>query len=205
MAPVMLIRSKGAKETTKGVMKDLSKMIKTVEETQFDLKEKFGLLATYMDINECDTAIFFETTKRVERLWLSSLKRSIRFTILSIDSIYDMCTEVNYHKHAGHLLFFTEDFDESPELSMAKEMFEKIFEVDKELPIERVLCFYRAGDSIFIRNYLAEGVREIGPRLQLQLDKVLDGCFSGPVIYTSAKPMEQRPTDSDREHQTIEA
>lgn len=179
----MLIANRGVSDRIKGVKKDISRMMKVVEESQFDLKERLTLLSSYMDVNECDTTIFFEGTKRMERLWIASEKRSIRFTILDAVSTYELCSPVNYHKHAGHVLLFSEDFAMNEQLSEVKKMLTAVFAVDDSLPVERALCFYYVDGRICIRNYVCDGVQEVGPRLDLELDKILDGCFKGEVLY----------------------
>lgn len=179
----MILATKGASESVKSAMNDLSNMIQTVPETCFDIKKNIAVLESYMDINECSSTIFFECTKRVEKFWLATEKISLRFTIHSLRSVYDLSTTTNYHKNSGHILLFSEDFDGDESLRTVKAVFEDVFSSREGASVERVLCFYYADGRVHVRNYLADGMAEIGPRLEMELDKILDGCFRGKTVF----------------------
>lgn len=179
----MILATKCASESVKMLMKDISNMTKTCTETCFDIKKNITVLGSYMDINECDCTIFFESTKRAERLWLATEKLSLRFTLHSLQSIYELSSEVNYHKNAGHVLCFTKDFEEDEALRQVKSMFEKTFVPAAGAAVERALCFYHADGIIYMRNYIIDGMAEVGPRMEMELDKILEGCFKGATLY----------------------
>lgn len=179
----MIVSTKGSTETIKSIIRELSHMTPTVLETNFDIKKNISILSNYMDSNECSTSIFFECTKRVEKLWLVTEKVSIRFSIMNASSIYDLSTDVNYHKNSGHVLIFFEDFESNDNLKLTKNIIETVMAPVKDASIERALCFYYIDDKIVMRNYIIDGMHEVGPRLELELDKILDGCFKGNTLY----------------------
>lgn len=181
---VMVVTSKQASETVKNTMKDFSKIIETFEETSFDLKKKCHILEKYMDINDCDKAIYFEITKRIQKVYFATNNISIRFIVHSIESIFDLSTINNYHKYGGHVMCFSHDFEEDENLKIAKNIFEQIFEQKNSIQKERALCFYYTDGKIFLRNYLIEGMQEIGPRMDLEIDTIINGCFKGNILYT---------------------
>ncbi|KAI5180586.1 hypothetical protein PAEPH01_2750, partial [Pancytospora epiphaga] len=98
----MILSTKGASPSIKSCIRDISNMTSTVMETNFDIKKKVSVLESYMSMNDCEGIIFFECTKRAEKLWLTTSSVSVRFTILQMQSIYDLSTTVNYHKNSGH-------------------------------------------------------------------------------------------------------
>ncbi|KAI4292649.1 ribosome biogenesis protein BRX1 [Pancytospora philotis] len=183
----MMLSTKGASPSVKSCLRDLTHIIPAVKENTFDIKKNPSVLGSYMDWNECSGIVFFECTKRTERLWLATADKSVRMSIRALESIYDLSTAVNYHRGSGHVLLFTEDFETDPNLKLAKEMFERMWAPAQDAPVERVLAFYSVDGLIFVRHYLRDGTAEIGPRLTLELDKVLDGCFKGAPLFTLKK------------------
>jgi rRNA maturation protein Rpf1 len=185
----LILTTRGASETTKGTIKDISNIIETVQETAFDAKKNISTLLPYMDCNDCSTAIYFETSKRCQRLWIASEKTTIRFSLGAVESVYDISNTNNYHKHAGHSLYFSSDFDQDENLKLTKELLTTIFEVKSDKPCERILSFFIMDKVIYMRNYLIDGLAEVGPRLEMSVDKIIDGCFKGKTIY-NANPIE---------------
>ncbi|KAI5150243.1 ribosome biogenesis protein BRX1 [Enteropsectra breve] len=180
---VLLLTTKGADENVRHFSRDLEKLIKVEKESNFDIKKNLSVIEKYMDINECSNALFIETTKRGAKMWLASTSMSLRFNINSIQSIYEMKSEVNYHKNSGHTVLYTDDFETCPKMKLAKEMLSQIFVPSVECSIERALCFYNKGGKIIMRNYKIEGMAEIGPRFEIELDKIFTGCFNGSAEY----------------------
>lgn len=187
---VLTIASKGASDTIKTILKDLSKIINTVEESQFDLKKRCHILEKYMDINDCDTAIFFEITKRIQKLHIATASSTVRFVINSISSSFDMNNLNNYHIKGGHVLCFSSDFEDSENLKISKVVLEKAFGQNDNPSKERAICFFYTDGKIYVRNYLLDGMKEVGPRMELEIDSIIDGCFRGEVLYRrNTKPI----------------
>lgn len=181
--PAMIITTKGADPSTKTTVRDLNYMIDSVLETNFDSRKEVSLLIKYMDVNECENAIFFEISKRARRLWIATPAITIRLEILDLISIFDLSTTTNYHKNAGHVLLFTKDFEEDENLKIVKNALETAFKSKEDIQKERAMCFFYVDGIISVRNYLLKEVAEIGPRIELQLDRIFDGCFKGKKIY----------------------
>ena len=179
----MLITTRGADPTTKSSLKDLNTMIDSVLEDNFDVRKEVSLLIKYMEVNDCENTIFFEKSKRAEKLWVATPSMTLRFDVVAHQSIFDLSTITNYHKNAGHVVIFTKDFNEDKKLKIVKTALEAAFKCKEETPKERALCFFYLNGIISIRNYLIKGVAEIGPRIDLKLDRVFEGCFKGKRIY----------------------
>lgn len=193
---VMILATKGASESVKFLMNDISNMVQTVQETCFDIKKSISVLESYMDINECSSTIFFECTKRVTKLWLATANTSVRFTIRDLHSVYDLSTVTNYHKNSGHILLFSEDFDTDESLRTVKAVFEGIFSPRENASVERALCLYHVDGKIYMRNYIIDGMDEVGPRLEMVLDKILAGCFRGTTVFNrNIEEASDRPSD----------
>lgn len=184
--PSMILSTKGASPSVRSCMRDISNMSPTVAETNFDIKKKVSVLGSYMSMNECGGIIFFECTKRAERLWLATPSVSVRFAIHDLWSVYDLCTTTNYHRNGGHVLLFSKDFDEDEHLKIARSVIEAVLPSHKDASVERAVAFFYVDGVVYVRNYIIENMAEIGPRLALQLDKILDGCIQGPTLFSRA-------------------
>lgn len=183
----MIITTKGADLSIKNIMKDLNYMIDSTIEDKFDTRKETSLLITYMDMNECDNALYFEQSKRNLRLWIATSNLTIRFTVLNYASVYDLSSVYNYHKNSGHVLVFSQDFDEDENLKTFKNIAESAFKCNDKSSIERAICFFYIRGKICIRVYLVKDCNEIGPRLDLELDRIFEGCFKGKKLYSKEK------------------
>lgn len=180
--PTMLVSTKKTDPSIKTILRDFEYMIDSVVEDKFDIRKDAGVLATYMDINECDNCIYFEYTSRNQRLWVTDSDVTLKFKIVQYMSIYDLSFPVNYHKYAGHVLIFSKEFDDDENLGSIQKIFKKAFRPKEDAPVERVIGFFVYDDMICIRNYLINGVEEIGPRINIVIEKAFQGCFKGPKI-----------------------
>lgn len=184
----MLVTTKSTDFSTRTTVRDLGYMVDSITEDKFDAKKDVSILSTYMDINDCNSCMYFECTKRTRRLWVANAGTTLRFDVLSHSSIYDLSFPVNFHKNSGHVMLFSRDFDEDKNLAAVKRMFEEAFRSRENAPVERVISFFFVGNRICIRNYLVGSVLEIGPRIDIELDRIFEGCFGGPRVY--GKPEE---------------
>lgn len=173
----MLIGTHKSSASFKTTIRDFSLMLNSVVEDNFDIRKNVKILAEYMDINECDACLFLEQTKRTQKLWLTDSKVTFKFNILNLQSIYDLSFPVNYHKKLGHILVFSDEFDSIESLKGLKECFSKVFEPIVGAPFERIIGFFFENDKIHIRNYLINDITEIGPRIDLELERTFEGCF----------------------------
>lgn len=182
----MIISTRGADPSTKTTIRDLNYMIDSVLEDNFDVRKDVSLLVKYMDVNDCENCVYFEISKRFNRLWIATQDITIRFNILGHKSIFDLSTVNNYHKNAGHAILFTKDFDEDENLKIVKRVIETAFGCKDGAQKERALCFYYNNGSISVRNYLIKEVAEIGPRFELELERIFEGCFKGKKVYENS-------------------
>lgn len=178
----MLVTTKGTDPTTKSTIKDFENMIESTIESAFDVRKEISLLIKYLDVNDCENALFFEISKRAKKLWVATQTGTAKFDIISHQSIFDLSTTANYHKNAGHVLIFSKDFDEDEKLKTIKNILETAFESKKDASKERAMCFFYLNGVISIRNYLIKDTVEIGPRIDLTMDLLFDGCFKGKII-----------------------
>lgn len=183
----MIVTTRGADPTTKNTMKDLGMMVSGVIEDHFDVRKEVSLLVKYMDVNDCKNAIYFEISKRASRLWVAVPERTLRFEIVGQQSVFDLSTLANYHKGTGHAILFSKDFEESERLQTTKAVLERAFKPVDNTPIERAVCFFYVNGLILMRNYLIKGVVEIGPRIEMRLDRIFDGCFKGKRMYDNVE------------------
>lgn len=184
----MIITTKGADPSVKNIMKDLNSMVDSTIEDKFDVRKEVSLLVTYMDINDCANALYFEQSKRKQRLWVASSDFTLRFTVLNYASVFDISSVHNYHENSGHVLAFSQDFEEDSNLKIFKSVAESAFKCKENASVERAMCFFYIKGVICIRTYLVENCVEIGPRIDLELDRIFEGCFKGKRIFT--KPEE---------------
>lgn len=196
--PTMLISTKNPTPTTKTSIRDLLYMIDGIKEDHFDMKKGLTILEKYMDINECDQCVFFEDTKRMQRIWMANKELSFRFNVINHESIFDLSFPVNYHKFSGHILMFSDDFSSDENLKQVKEVLQVVFKSKEESNIERIISFIYKDGKIHCRNYLIKDLQEIGPRIDIQLDRIFKGCFKGIRLYGSnSKDIEIDQSDED--------
>ncbi|KAF7684492.1 Ribosome biogenesis protein brx1 [Astathelohania contejeani] len=189
----MLIISRGSSASTKYIMKDLSRLIPSFRESKFDNKNMLSEMSELMDMNECEHVIYFETTKRAHHVWISSANGpTMRFNAFNMFSMGELRFLANSRKDGGHVLLFTKDFEEIDELKVTKKLFQGVFGNPKEA--DRALCFFYLDEKIWIRNYVIEDgeLKEMGPRMVLELDRIYEGCFNGSLKYKRIKEKEEK-------------
>ncbi|TBT97110.1 Brix domain-containing protein [Hamiltosporidium magnivora] len=184
---VMTLISRGSSASTKHLMLDISKLTVSRRETKFDSKDELKELQELMDMNECDSVLYFHTTKRTLTTWMSYINGpSIKLTTFDYQTMLQLSFCTNFLKQGGHVLLFTQEFDEKEELKIFKEISQKVFVSKTE--IDRVISFFYYNNMIWMRNYVVgDEIQEIGPRIVFQVEKVLKKCFSGEVIYNRNK------------------
>lgn len=195
---VLILSSRGSTALTRYLIKDITKFIKCEEETKYDIKQNIRSLNDLIDLHKCSSIIYFETTKRNERVWIGLRNGvSIKFNVYNLFTIKSLKFAVNCFKNCGHLLFFSEEFDKIDYLITVKKVFSEVFKTDATM-YDRTLCFYWVDNKIWIRNYVIENdnLNELGPRIVLEVDKILEKCFSGSVLYS--RKVEQELEDFNK-------
>ncbi|EOB12704.1 Brix domain-containing protein 2 [Nosema bombycis CQ1] len=195
---VLILSSRGANSNTRYLIKDICKFIKCEEEIKYDIKSDLKGLIELMDLHSTKHIIYFETTKRNEAVWVAGREGpSVKFNVFNIFTMGSLKFPVNCFKETGHVLLFSEDFDMIDELKIVKSLFTNVF--DSNEVKERALCFFYVDSKIWIRNYVIseKELQEIGPRMVLEIDTILKGCYSGEVAFSkkvedARKEMEQK-------------
>ncbi|KAM0676090.1 hypothetical protein GVAV_000052 [Gurleya vavrai] len=179
---LMLILSRGCSAQAKNILKDINKLVPSQIEHKHDQKNNLSTLVELMDMNDCNSIFYIETTKRVQYYWIAHLNGpSVRFKTFYSFTMQELCFPVNCSKSAGHKLFFDKNFDNN-ELSIVKNLFTTVFPESEVF--DRIFAFYYIDDKIWLRIYVIEdGLKEIGPRIVMEVDKIMEGCFKGNNIY----------------------
>ena len=175
MYNVLLVLTKNTFKEIRMCALNISNMIECIVEKNFDSRKNLKLLKTYMETSDCKYCIFFEITKKTQKLWLTDQIQSYKFNITNCQSIYSLSTIENFHKRSGYITMFSEGFN-----AAIKQILSEIFNstVTKK---ERAIVFYEIGSKIYMAHFNLETKNEIGPRLTLELEKIFDNCFSGNV------------------------
>ncbi len=187
----MIITTKGADISLKNIMKDLNNMVDSTLEDKFDVRKEVSPLVTNMDVNDCENTLYFEQTKRQQRLWITDSNFTLRLKVLNYASVYDLSSVYNYHKNSGHILAFSEDFDKDLNLKIFKTTAESTFKCKENASVERAICFFYIQGIICMRVYLIKDCSEIGPRIDIELDRIFEGCFKGKRIFTKTEEADQ--------------
>lgn len=182
----MLISSRGVNATTCNMIKELERILISVRESKHDRKDSLHDIVELMDMNDCTNAIYFETTKRIEYIWIMGIHGpSIRFIAYNLFTMKNLRFPINCEKNAGHKLFFDENFNNG-NLEIVKNLFMQTFKESEVF--DRLICFYYLDNKIWMRLYVIENevLKEMGPRMVVEVDKILEGSFDGKVLFKRA-------------------
>jgi ribosome biogenesis protein BRX1 len=179
----MILCTRGASVKIRHMMKDMARLMPVVEEGKYDMRKQRREILNVMNINECDAAMYFESTKRQEALWLAKKDgRSVVFELFNIFTMYECNFPVNFFRGCGHVLMFSKEFDELEHLRHIKELIEYVLQSSETK--DRALCFFYLDGMIWVRNYrIGEQLEEIGPRMVMRVKRVFGDCFGGEVLY----------------------
>jgi len=122
-----------------------------------------------------------------------------RFLVQNIHTMDEMRLTGNCLRGSRPILSFDKAFDSQPYLQLLKEMLSQAFGSPKghrktKPFVDHVFLFALVDDRVWFRNYqiLAKGKRaqdirleEVGPRFVLQLDRIFEGSFGGPILYAN--------------------
>ncbi|KAM0676875.1 hypothetical protein BDAP_002595 [Binucleata daphniae] len=172
------------------MLKDINKVVPSVLEHKHDQKNKLVGLLELMDMNDCTSIFYIETTKRVHYLWIGHINGpSIRFKTYNQFTMQELSFPVNCSKNAGHKLIFDKNFDN--QLKLVKDVFSAVF-VESEV-FDRVITFFYVDNKIWMRIYAIkeDGLKEIGPRMVLEVDKVLEGCLQGKKVFQKENEVQE--------------
>ena len=200
----LILGSRGISAKQRYLMQDFMAMLphhKT--EPKYDNKHNFSGIAEICEMRNCDSCIFFENRKHTDLyLWFCKAPHgpSIKFYVGQIITMTDLKLTGNALKGSRPILSFGKEFDETNDRRLMKQVISDIFNVQQNYPkskpfIDHVLQFSLVDDHVWFRNYqIVDGdgndklsLVEIGPRFYMQCIKILEGCFSGNVVYLNEK------------------
>ncbi|ADM10886.1 BRX1 RNA-binding protein [Encephalitozoon intestinalis ATCC 50506] len=183
----VILSTRGASAKIRHLMKDISKLVKAEEEQKWDMGNDYKELRKLIEVNECNSMLFFRSTKRSDCLWAGILNgMSVVFRIHNVFTVKDCNFSANSFKDCGYVLMFSKEFENIEHLRHAKEVIEYIFESNETK--DKALCFFYLDGVIWVRCYkIGKELEEIGPRLVLEVLKVFEKCFEGSILYKLEK------------------
>ncbi|AFM97646.1 60S ribosomal subunit biogenesis RNA-binding protein [Encephalitozoon hellem ATCC 50504] len=179
----VILSTRGASVKIRHLMRDISKLVKVEEEQKWDMGKDYKELRSLMELNECDSMLFFRSTKRSDDLWIGIHNgMSAVFRIYSLFTVKDCNFPVNSFKDCGYVLMFSKEFEEIEHLGHVKSVIEHVFRSNETK--DKALCFFYLDGVIWVRCYkIGKKLEEIGPRLVLEVLKVFEKCFEGNILY----------------------
>lgn len=179
----MTLSTRSASVKIRYLMKDISKLISVEEEQKWDMGKDYKELRRLMEVNECDTVLFFRSTKRADDVWMGIRDgMSVLFRMYNVSTVRDCNFPVNGFKECGHVVMFTQEFEEVEHLRHVKGVIEEIFRSPEVK--DKALCFFYVDGMIWVRCYrIGEKLEEMGPRMVLEVVGVFERCFGGEVLY----------------------
>ncbi|KAL6122887.1 hypothetical protein NUSPORA_00149 [Nucleospora cyclopteri] len=167
----------------KNIAKSLSVLVDSVIENNYDAKKDLNLINSVMECEECNKAIYFESTKRANKFWITDSIQTVKYCIESSVPMDQIQPKYEKKDNDGHILIFSDNFDPKIE-----KIFTKVFESNSK-EIKRILCFIELKGKLYLRQYSNNSaLDEIGPRITLNLEKILEGSFKGECIYNYKQP-----------------
>lgn len=181
------------------LMKDIGKLVEIEEEQKWDLGKDYKELRKLVEISECDSVLFFQSTKRADDLWMGLLDGiSVLFRIYNVFTIRDCNFPVNPFKDCGYVLMFSQEFEEMEHLKHVKMVVEHIFRSNEVK--DKALCFFYLDGMIWVRTYkIGEKLEEVGPRFVLEVLRVFERCFGGEILYKCEKDVRARSEEDEVE------
>ncbi|ORD98487.1 BRX1 [Hepatospora eriocheir] len=178
----LLTTTKSSDKRTNFLINDLNKIFDCKVEFKVSDRKSLSDVYDYMYLNDCNTAIFFEITKKTNYIWFISGKNAIKCNLETFTTIFELATLFNGHKEAGYEIYFGKDFDECSFLKDLKNVLKDVFLSKKKLSLtgekkynkERIISFLTNDDIIYFRHYLVDNVSEIGPRIEFSIEKVIE-------------------------------
>jgi len=196
---VLVFASRGITFQDRHLLLNLRAMLPHCKtDSKMDKKDPIEAINQICEVKNCNKAIYILNRRRKDSyMWLSNTPRgpSALFLIENTHTLEELRMPGNCLKSSRPLLSFDPVFDEKPHLKLLKELFVQIFGTPNNHPksqpfIDHVFNFSYLDGRIWFRNYeiLDEktvDLNEIGPRFTLNLIKIFEGSFGGPIIYSN--------------------
>lgn len=204
---VLVFSSKGSSPRYRHLMEDFKAMMPhSKSEPKFDKNLDMGEIRDICEMRSCNNAVYFEHHKsKYCYLYFAGMPvgPTIKFQVYNVHTLGELKLSGNALKGSRPLLHFDIAFqDESrQELVLMKNMFQRVFGVPRNHPKSKpfhdhIMGFYWIDNKVWVRHYQISPVSvdyldnpeyqtltEIGPRFVLEPVLILNGSFSGNVIY----------------------
>lgn len=205
---VLVFSSRGSSARYKYLMEDFKAMMPhSKSEPKLDKNVDMREINEICEMRSCNNAVYFEHHKKSNYCYIyfagMPAGPTIKFQVYNVHTLGELKLSGNCLKGSRPLLHFDTAFaDESrPELHVMKNMFQRIFGVPRNHPKSKpfhdhIMGFYWIDNKVWVRHYQIsptspdyldnpdyQTLTEIGPRFVLEPVLILNGSFSGNVIY----------------------
>ena len=208
---VLIVPSRGLGFRFRHFMLDLHALMPhSKKESKLDTKNKLILINELCELDNCNYAMFLEGRKNSDLyLWLSDVANDgpcARFYVQNVHTAGELNLKGNCMRKGRAIVSFSPEFSSTatttarPELVTVKGLLEGAFSVEEGHPkcnsyYDRVISFTYADDRIWYRNFEINvdsvsgelSLLEIGPRFCMQLIKIHERSFAGPIIFHNDK------------------
>ena len=209
---VLVFSSRGSSPRYRHLMEDFKAMMPhSKSEPKFDKNLDMKEINDICEMRSCNNAVYFEHHKsNYCYMYLAGMPAgpTIKFQVYNAHTLAEMKLSGNCLKGSRPLLHFDTAFlDQAlPHLGLMKDMLKRVFGVPRNHPKSKpfhdhVMCFYWIDGKVWVRHYQITPVSvpefndnpdyqtltEIGPRFVLEPVLILDGSFSGAVIYKNTE------------------
>ena len=175
-------------------------------EPKFDKTLDMKEINDICEMRSCNNAVYFEHHKaNYCYVYFAGMPAgpTVKFQVYNAHTLAEMKLSGNCLKGSRPLLHFDKAFLDAsqPQLQVMKDMFQRVFGVPRNHPKSKpfhdhIMCFYWIDGKVWVRHYQISPVSsdyydnpdyqtltEIGPRFVLEPVLILDGSFSGHVMY----------------------
>lgn len=204
---VLVFSSKGSSAKYKYLMEDFKAMMPhSKSEPKLDKNLDMREINEICEMRSCNNAVYFEHHKsNYCYIYFAGMPAgpTIKFQVYNVHTLGELKLSGNCLKGSRPLLHFDTAFaDESqPQLQVMKNMFQRVFGVPRNHPKSKpfhdhIMGFYWIDNKVWVRHYQISPISpdyldnpdyqtltEIGPRYVLEPILILNGSFSGNVIY----------------------
>jgi len=201
----LLLSSRGITYRHRHLLNDFHNLLpNTKKDCKFDSKSKLHHLVEIADLHECSNIVYFEGRKKRDLyVWMAgsclttgNTGPTVKFHVENIHTMEELNMIGNAIKGSRAILSFDLNFEDSTKgyLGVIKEVLVNVFSTPKghkrvKKYIDRTVSFTLADGKIWVRHYqIVEkedgmSLLEIGPRFVMTPICILEGSFSGPVIF----------------------
>lgn len=203
---LMILPSRGLGFRFRHFMLDLAALLPhSKRENKLDTKNQLGIINEVCDLEDCDYVMFLEGRRSEDLyMWLSDASSdgpSAKFYVQNVHTAGELNMKGNCARKSRGIVSFSPEFDDPsiPHLSIVKRLLEQTFSIPQDYPkinpyYDHVINFSYLDGRIWYRNYQIDeqpvsgstgelGLLEIGPRFCMQVVKIHERSFSGPIVF----------------------